>query len=57
LGLEGLAVERVELTGLGVKIVQLSPMIPTPPGVRVVGAVELGQGLGFDPARGPSLRR
>ena len=57
LGLAGLAVERVVLTGLGVKIVQLvtdDPDAARCPGCRV--AVDVGQGLGADPAAGPAVR-
>ena len=57
LGLAGLAVERVVLTALGVKIVQLvtdDPDAARCPACRV--GVDLGQGLGADPPARPAVR-
>ena len=51
MGLDGLAVERVALTRLGVRVVQL--ITDDPRGGALPGlpsALDLGQGLGADPS-------
>ena len=58
LGLEGLAVERVVRTVVGVKIVQLvtdDPEAARCPVCRI--AVDVGQGPGAYPTAGPAVRR
>ena len=58
LGLEGLAVERVVRTAVGVKIVQLVTDDPDAARCPVCAiGVDVGQGLGADPAAGPAVRR
>src|ERR687889_600123 len=57
LGLEGLAVERIVLTAVGVKIVQLVTDDRMRPGVRGARSCRPRAGLGADAAAGPAVRR
>jgi hypothetical protein len=56
LGLAGLAVERVALTPLGVRVVQLVTADPDAAVSGLPAAIDIGQGVGTDPAAAPAGR-